>query len=73
MLMSFEGGGGMNRINRKRITALMDFSFYTLLLNALGNGDTPIPNKISYYMQDEYEFWALLTQAIRKGYRRVSE
>lgn len=61
----------MNRINRKRITALMEFSFYTLLLNALGNWDTPIPDKISYAMQDEYEMWALLTQAIRKGYRRV--
>ena len=55
----------MNRINRKRITALMEFAFYTLLLNALGNEDTPIPNKIAYYMQNEYEMWALLTQAIR--------
>lgn len=61
----------MNRINRKRITALKRFALYTLLLNALGDGDTPIPNKIAYYMQDEYEMWASITQAIRKGYRRV--
>lgn len=61
----------MNRINRKRITALMEFAFYTLLTNALGNWDTPIPNKTSYAMQDEYEMWASITQAIRKGYRRV--
>lgn len=61
----------MNRINCKRITALKKFALYTLLLNALGDGDTPIPNQISYAMQDEYEMWASITQAIRKGYRRV--